>query len=351
VLAGSAVGDEIVYNGFGPGDSTDNVYQNFNMQSQGGMTAGSQLASPFILQSASHILSKVTVAISKQNNAAYHNGTIELSLYSDLGGPGAPASKLQVINTGHNYTTSNGGVTTFTVANGYEMTPGAKYWIVATPAFSPEPASYFWARSPVNSGGGRLASYHSALGGWYSGWLSANAGAIRIETIDRPNADYVPTGVNQSGSCNGGGAGGAGGFEYTVPNVTGAGVIQADYKTSSWYDLTEAERQGSEFHMFSDPMQFWDITFDGTFEGTATLTFAYDDTTLGDILEEQLIVWHRTGPDSWEGLTKVSQDLDANTITVLTDSFSPFALGAVPEPATMSLLALGGLVLLRRRRG
>jgi hypothetical protein len=42
-------------------------------------------------------------------------------------------------------------------------------------------------------------------------------------------------------------------------------------------------------------------------------------------------------------------DIDSDTVWAVLDHNSHF--GTVPEPATMSFLALGGLALLRRRRG
>ncbi len=39
----------------------------------------------------------------------------------------------------------------------------------------------------------------------------------------------------------------------------------------------------------------------------------------------------------------LDHDLAANTITVTTDSFSLFAVGEIPEPATIALLIMGGL--------
>ena len=66
--------------------------------------------------------------------------------------------------------------------------------------------------------------------------------------------------------------------------------------------------------------------------------------------EEELLVYHQLLSDGWEPLPILARDTVGNTLTVTTDSFSMFVLGGVPEPATLGLLLLGGLAMLRRKR-
>jgi len=81
--------------------------------------------------------------------------------------------------------------------------------------------------------------------------------------------------------------------------------------------------------------------------GAATITLHYDDSLLAD--EAGLQVAHYTG-GAWEFLTPTDLDTQANTLTLTLDAFSPLVL-VMPEPATLCMLALGGLGLLLRRKG
>jgi hypothetical protein len=88
----------------------------------------------------------------------------------------------------------------------------------------------------------------------------------------------------------------------------------------------------------------WDVEFDGTFSGMATLTFRYDDSILLGP-ERNLRVFHQKPMDGVEMLETVAHDLAANTITVNTSSFSLIALVVVPEPSTAILAVIGSAVI------
>jgi len=70
---------------------------------------------------------------------------------------------------------------------------------------------------------------------------------------------------------------------------------------------------------------------------------------------EHTLTLHHHNDGDWEDLQILGRDVIANTLSVRVTSFSPFFLGGggsepIPEPATMSLLALGSAAALRRRR-
>jgi hypothetical protein len=98
-----------------------------------------------------------------------------------------------------------------------------------------------------------------------------------------------------------------------------------------------------------NPLQLWDIEFDGTFGGTATLTFRYDDSMLLGP-EHNLMVFHRKTAGGVEKLPILAHDLIGNTITVATSSFSLIALAVIPEPSSGIQVILGSVLLCVVRR-
>ena len=127
-------------------------------------------------------------------------------------------------------------------------------------------------------------------------------------------------------------------------NVTGQGTLMCDYSTPTGAELA------AEFGPLpQDPggaLQAWEVEFTGTFADAVGLTFEYDQANIPGP-EAALAVAHWNGT-AWDILGGVV-DPAGNTITIQTDTLSPFVL-IVPEPATVSLLGLAGLVALRRRR-
>jgi hypothetical protein len=304
------------------------------MPSYAGGSQRTRIGTSFTLKSASTELDKVTVAIYYQTG---QNGKLELALYADAGG--WPGAKLQQINYGHSYTSqSNKQNTTFTVNNGYDMTPGEKYWIVAEAYPVTSNTGYVWARSTPYPSSGLSDTYF--YGSWW-GWGSPfNGGAMKIETVDNPTQEYFDS-TQTSGS--------AGGVGFDFGSVDDAGVVTVEQTTPG--ALPPGTWDAVDFIVNTNPATVWSIDFDGTFSGSVDLTFTYDESGLL-MAEEHLRMYHHTAGGYWEQLPIIDRDLDANTITVRTDSFSPFALGAVPEPGTVTLglLTLAGVVCRRPRR-
>ena len=140
------------------------------------------------------------------------------------------------------------------------------------------------------------------------------------------------------------GLGQTGGAQATFGSIVVDGSFFAEYAVRDSADI--ALMYGALPDNVPQPtLQCWQAEFTGEFAGGATVVFQYDPVGL-QWPEEDLHILHWTG-SSWETLPGVI-DLLGNTISVDTTSLSPFLL--VPEPTTLTLLTLGGLAVLRRRR-
>ncbi|MDP2787906.1 MAG: PEP-CTERM sorting domain-containing protein [Pseudomonadota bacterium] len=121
------------------------------------------------------------------------------------------------------------------------------------------------------------------------------------------------------------------------------------YEAEDWDSVQEMAALGEfdlpNFQIPGGQLQLFEVEFDGDFSGQLKLSFSYDPTLLpADFDEASLNVFHWTG-STWESLGG-TVDAGLNTITVETDSLSPFAVAAaVPEPETWAMLLAGmGLI-------
>ncbi|HDZ20674.1 hypothetical protein LCGC14_0304170 [marine sediment metagenome] len=161
-------------------------------------------------------------------------------------------------------------------------------------------------------------------------------------TVGQGAGARAAAGTNSTGEF-GGGDEGIGGFNFTFDQVTTEGIVTSDYTLGAMPGPVDFDLAGDA--------QLWEIAFTGEFDGQVALTFRYFHETLPSGMDENLLgIYHQLDSGEWELLPIIARDPAAYTITVLTDSFSPFALGQVPEPATLTLLGIGSLALLRRKR-
>jgi len=196
---------------------------------------------------------------------------------------------------------------------------------------------------PSSGGGdGRPRGLNDA--GQIAFWAQFTDGSAGIFTADlnvQGKTAAIAYGSNQSGSLIGG-SGTAGGVDITFAQTTG-GIVWGNFNEISLEDFLDSLGNTEsgwpfdyiDFGPASDPVQLWDIGFTGTSTGKITVTFGYRDTDLSaEINEENLVIFHFTG-GKWVVLGGVV-DTFANTITVQTDGFSYFALGAVVPDCTVN---------------
>lgn len=155
-------------------------------------------------------------------------------------------------------------------------------------------------------------------------------------------------GAGSGGASLLGGSGTTGGLDVALDVSSGSGLLTASFQQATLADIASGFGVALPFALPSSLTSLWEITGGEDFEGTAQLTFAYDPALLPVGFDETQLAIAHLERGTWELLTG-SVDADANTITVETDSFSPFSLVSVPEPAT-SWLVLAALLPAARWR-
>ncbi len=193
------------------------------------------------------------------------------------------------------------------------------------------------------------SNFNSSIYNWYEnpttngvkGWFAVNKGRLELPVVSvatgnstvnwgERNTDTTIDLVNS--------------VRLAFSNVTSGG----DFSIS----LLDGSRSDAAVPGGWDVMAVWDFQPPAGFSfDSVDLTFRYDDAmaaALG-LNESTLSLFHYEGGqwvDIVTSVDTVNKLIHANGVT----SFSTFAVGVTPEPATLTLLALGGLAVLRRRR-
>lgn len=182
---------------------------------------------------------------------------------------------------------------------------------------------------------------------------ATNEDFVRLESVTRMPQEIS---VNTSGAATlAAGSGAAGSVALYIDTLNGSGTLTNDFSLLFQEELGNFWLTGDDMTFQTAALEEWWMMWDVDYEGDPdpdgmyTLTFVYDEDLLGaDVDENQLAIYHRVD-DEWVRLEGIV-DTELNTITVETDSFSPFAMGVTPEPTSLALLGGGALALLRRRK-
>ena len=208
-----------------------------------------------------------------------------------------------------------------------------------------------------SSGHGMSVRYTGGInnGGEVVAWLGGGSSwDWYILTPHELDSDPLPQGPGVGASLLGGSGGGQpGGVDFNFSNVSAGGTLSAVYQQTDPASFAAGyldDPSDVDFILSGLPggnVQFWDVSLEGGAFDRATLTVHYDEALLPVGFDETTLGISHYHDGVWENLPIVGQDVVANTLTFETTSFS--LLVATPEPATLGLLMVGGLVLLRRR--
>jgi hypothetical protein len=115
-------------------------------------------------------------------------------------------------------------------------------------------------------------------------------------------------------------------------------------------------------HFGASASSQWKVDGDGTTVGKGDVDYlvkkilhtAYGDTNLDgyvNFTDFQALLDHWMRPGKWaDGDFNGSGQVDFSDFQLLLDNWNPAGLSSAPEPATLTLLSLGAMALLRRRR-
>jgi hypothetical protein len=206
---------------------------------------------------------------------------------------------------------------------------------------------------------------------WVAGAQRFELGTLAVnQSVTFDVVLSILTGYQVGGGGGGGGGGGSigggstnsGGVDYEFQGTHDAGQFFISFAREDAQGVADMIAAGDigplTFALPGDRLPLWEIEYDGSFAGLLKLTFGFDPSLLpGGLPLDSLHIFHWTQGrwiDLGGGYTVSidGQGVAHGTISVLTDSLSPFALGvvAVPEPASVALLVAGLLIVLRRAR-
>lgn len=179
---------------------------------------------------------------------------------------------------------------------------------------------------------------------------TANFAQVRAFLLS-PVQTVVPTGSSVQASA-GGGILTPGGVDLFFDNVTSPGDFSDRFYQNATGAQLASQTAPFNFAVSADgAAQYWDLNFTGQFSGVVEVTFHYDPSALTPgINENDLLIYHFVN-GAWIPLAGQGIDTSSDTIAGFTTSFSPFALGTVPEPATFGLLTMVAttICVIRRR--
>lgn len=151
--------------------------------------------------------------------------------------------------------------------------------------------------------------------------------------------------------------GGSGGLSVSLQNGSNSTgeELEASYSEVllEGLDFSEYVFSDVNFALPTSTLQLWDLSYDGIIneDEMVELVFSFDPSNMTTEELAALDIYHYED-DVWTALGGVV-DLNNNTITAFTSSFSPFAIGlnanVVPEPSTLAIFSLGMIALASRR--
>lgn len=142
-----------------------------------------------------------------------------------------------------------------------------------------------------------------------------------------------------SGSCNGGSSH-VGGVDFEIEDVEEDGTFFGEESEADDDEMDDRIEDG-EFVLpnFQQPgglSQVWNLRYTGTHNGRIRLTFAYDPALIPPGFDESGLTMYHFHDGAWEQM--VGQvDESRHTITVTTETLSPFMLGVASAQAVPSL--------------